>query len=118
PHLPVTPDIDREEAARLTSKYNLLAIPVIDEQGRMLGIVSVDHVIDARVEESTEEAQRCGGMEVLDAPDMETGLDERTRQGVGSIRGDARRRHWLGDLLLGCLPDPAWNAALGVEAGN
>src|SRR5437867_1360356 len=42
--LTVTADIDREEAARLISKYNLLAIPVIDDQRRMLGIVTVDDV--------------------------------------------------------------------------
>ena len=44
--LTVTADIDREEAARLISKYNLLAIPVIDDQRRMLGIVTVDDAID------------------------------------------------------------------------
>src|SRR5439155_4405703 len=81
--LTVTADIDREEAARLISKYNLLAIPVIDDQRRMLGIVTVDDVIDALVEESTEDVQRFGGMEALDAPYMEIGFVEMIRKRAG-----------------------------------
>ncbi|HUQ99224.1 MAG TPA: magnesium transporter [Gemmatimonadaceae bacterium] len=69
--LTVTAETDREEAARLISKYNLLAIPVVDDAKRMLGIVTVDDVIDALVEETTEDVQRFGGMEALDAPYME-----------------------------------------------
>jgi magnesium transporter len=83
PPLTVTADIDREEAARLISKYNLLAIPVIDDQRRMLGIVTVDDVIDALVEESTEDVQRFGGMEALDAPYMEIGFVEMIRKRAG-----------------------------------
>jgi len=47
------PDMDREEVARLISKYNLLAMPVVDQQQRLLGIVTVDDVIDALVKEET-----------------------------------------------------------------
>jgi len=83
PPLTVTVDIDREEAARLISKYNLLAITVIDENRRMLGIVTVDDVIDALVEESTEDVQRFGGMEALDAPYMEIGFVEMIRKRAG-----------------------------------
>jgi magnesium transporter len=50
----VTPLTDREEVARLISKYNLLAVPVVDEGGHVLGIVTVDDVIDAIVREQTE----------------------------------------------------------------
>ena len=83
PPLTVTADIDREEAARLISKYNLLAIPVIDDQRRMLGIVTVDDVIDALVEETTEDVQRFGGMEALDAPYMEISFIEMVRKRAG-----------------------------------
>ena len=83
PPLTVTADIDREEAARLISKYNLLSIPVVDDQRRMLGIVTVDDVIDALVEESTEDVQRFGGMEALDAPYMEIGFVEMIRKRAG-----------------------------------
>jgi magnesium transporter len=81
--LTVSPEIDREEAARLISKYNLLAIPVVDDERRMLGIVTVDDVIDALVEETTEDVQRFGGMEALDAPYMEIGFGEMIKKRAG-----------------------------------
>jgi magnesium transporter len=59
---------DREEVARLTSKYDLVAVPVIDAQGRTLGVVTFDDVIDAMVEEQTEDVQRLGAVEPLEAP--------------------------------------------------
>ena len=83
PPLTVSAETDREEAARLISKYNLLAIPVVDDQRRMLGIVTVDDVIDALMEESTEDVQRFGGMEALDAPYMEIGFVEMIRKRAG-----------------------------------
>jgi magnesium transporter len=81
--LTVSAGTDREEAARLISKYNLLAIPVVDDQRRMLGIVTVDDVIDALVEETTEDVQRFGGMEALDAPYMEIGFGEMIKKRAG-----------------------------------
>jgi len=62
--------MDREDVARLISKYDLLAVPVVDDGGHMLGIVTVDDVIDAIVKEQTEDAQKFGGMEALDEPYM------------------------------------------------
>ena len=64
PPLTVGPLMDREDVARLISKYNLLALPVVDEQDKMLGIVTVDDIIDALVSEQTEDVQKFGGMEV------------------------------------------------------
>jgi magnesium transporter len=90
PPLTVTPEIDREEAARLISKYNILAVPVVDPYHNMLGIVTVDDVIDTLVEEQTEEVQRFGGMEALDAPYMEISF-------LGMIR---KRAGWLCALFL------------------
>ena len=55
--------------ARLISKYDLLAVPVVDPNGRVLGIVTVDDVIDALVAETTEDVQKFGGMAALDEPD-------------------------------------------------
>src|ERR1700746_961745 len=52
-----TPLMDREDVARLISKYDLLAVPVVDH-GRVIGIVTVDDVIDAIVQESTEDVQK------------------------------------------------------------
>jgi magnesium transporter len=88
--LTVRPDTDREEAARLISKYNLLAVPVIDEGHHLLGIVTVDDVIDTLVEEQTEDVQRFGGMEALDAPYME----------IGFLAMIQKRAGWLCALFL------------------
>ena len=69
--LTVTPATDREDVARLISKYNVLAVPVIDEDHHLLGIVTVDDVIDALVREQTDDVQKFGGMEALDEPYIE-----------------------------------------------
>ena len=53
---------DREEAARLVIKYDLTEIPVIDEDGRLLGVITVDDIIDVIVAESTEDILKFGGI--------------------------------------------------------
>ena len=83
--------MDREEIARLISKYNLLAVPVVDESGRVIGIVTVDDVIDAIVREQTEDVQKFGGMEALDHPYLEIGFWAMIRKRAG----------WLTALFLG-----------------
>ncbi|RWA74619.1 magnesium transporter [Mesorhizobium sp.] len=65
----VTPLTDRETLAQTISKYDLLALPVVDH-GKILGIVTVDDIIDTMVEETTEDVHRFGGMEALDEPYM------------------------------------------------
>ncbi len=87
----VTPLTDREEVARLISKYNLLAVPVVDEGGHVLGIVTVDDVIDAIVREQTEDVQKFGGVEALDQPYTEIGFWAMIRKRAG----------WLTALFLG-----------------
>jgi magnesium transporter len=62
---------DREEVARVISNYDLVAVPVIDDGHRVLGVVTVDDVIDAIQEEQTEDIQKLGGMEALDEPYMQ-----------------------------------------------
>src|ERR1700726_1995353 len=68
-----TPLMDREDVARLISKYDLLAVPIVDH-GRVIGIVTVDDVIDAIVQESTEDVQKFGGMAAITEPYMEIGF--------------------------------------------
>jgi magnesium transporter len=58
----VTPETDQEEVARLVTKYNLLAIPVVDANRRLLGTITVDDVIDVIHEEATEDIQRLAGV--------------------------------------------------------
>ncbi len=89
--LSVTPTTDREEVARLISKYNLLAVPVVDDGNHVLGIVTVDDVIDAIVREQTEDVQKFGGMEALDEPYTEITFARMIRKRAG----------WLCALFLG-----------------
>jgi magnesium transporter len=79
----VTPLADREEVARLISKYDLLAVPVLDRSGHVLGIVTVDDIIDAVVAEGTEDVQKFGGTEALDEPYMEIGFGTMVRKRAG-----------------------------------
>ena len=53
---------DREKAAEAIAHYDLLAVPVLDDQGRLVGIVTYDDVIDVVVQEATEDAHRMGAV--------------------------------------------------------
>lgn len=57
----VSPDVDQEEVARLASRYGLLAIPVVNGSNKLLGIVTIDDVIDVLREEATEDILRMAG---------------------------------------------------------
>jgi magnesium transporter len=57
----VTPDVDQEHVARLVARYDLLAIPVVDEFNQLLGIVTVDDVIDVVRDEATEDFLKMVG---------------------------------------------------------
>lgn len=74
---------DREEVARITSKYDLVAVPVVDADGRLLGVVTVDDVIDAIVEESTEDVQRLGAMQPLREPYFQEGFFSIAKKRIG-----------------------------------
>lgn len=89
----VTPDTDQEEAARLISKYDLLALPVVDEGNSLLGVVTVDDIIDVLVEEGTEDAQKMGAVAPIDEPYLVAGFWEVVR----------KRVVWLVFLFLGGL---------------
>jgi magnesium transporter len=60
--LTVKADAPQEEVARLVSKYDVHAIPVVDAESRLLGIVTVDDVIDILIEEQTEDVLHLGGV--------------------------------------------------------
>lgn len=90
---PVTVDVslDQEDVAQLIRRHDLLAIPVVDASMRMMGIVTVDDILDALIEESTEDAHKFGGMEALEKPYMQIGFVEMLR----------KRGGWLSVLFLG-----------------
>ncbi len=58
----VTTHTDQEEVARMFSKYDFLALPVVDMENRMVGIVTVDDAIDVLEDEATEDMEMMGGM--------------------------------------------------------
>ncbi len=85
----VRPETDQEEVARVAARYNVLAVPVVDESNRLLGICTVDDLIDVMQDEATEDILRMvgAGDEALDNP--------------GIWRSVRSRGPWLGVALVG-----------------
>jgi magnesium transporter len=79
----VGPDTDQEEAAQLLLRYDLLALPVVDDQKRLLGVITVDDVMDVLEEEATEDIQRYGGAQPLERPYLDTPPSVITRKRIG-----------------------------------
>jgi magnesium transporter len=70
----VPPTMDQEEVARRMAKYDLNVIPVVADDGRILGIITIDDIVDVLVQEQTEDVQRIGGVEPLDVPYFQTSM--------------------------------------------
>jgi magnesium transporter len=64
----VTVDTDQEDAARLLVERDLLALPVVDNDGKLVGIITADDVADILEEEATEDIERLGGSQPLSVP--------------------------------------------------
>jgi magnesium transporter len=89
----VPDDMDQEAVAAVIAEHDLMAVPVLDEEGRLKGIVTVDDIVDVVREEATEDIQKIGGTAALDAPYLQVGILEMVRKRVG----------WLAILFLGSL---------------
>ena len=87
----ITEETDQEEVSQLLAKHDLLALPVVDHEGRMKGIVTFDDVADVVVEEATEDIQKLGGSAALAEPYLEAGLGKMV----------SKRAGWLSALFLG-----------------
>jgi magnesium transporter len=83
--------MDQEAVSRLFTQSGLIAIPVVDDENRLKGIVTVDDIVDVVQEEATEDMQKMGGTEALDAPYMTIGIWRMIR----------KRGGWLAVLFLG-----------------
>jgi magnesium transporter len=81
----------QEEALNIFRKYDRVALPVIDSNGVLVGIVTSDDMLDVAEEEATEDIQKFGGMEALDEPYMRISLFQMVR----------KRAVWLVVLFLG-----------------
>ena len=87
----VREDQDQEEVSRILAQHDLIALPVVDREGRMKGIVTVDDIVDVVQAEATEDIQKLGGMEALDQPYLEIAFGRMFR----------RRAGWLAVLFIG-----------------
>jgi magnesium transporter len=83
--------MDQEALGRLFAEHDLVAIPVVDAENRMKGVVTVDDIVDVVQEEATEDIQKIGGTEALDAPYLRTPF----------LRMCRKRGGWLAVLFLG-----------------
>ena len=81
---------DQEEAVRVMNRYDRTALPVVDSLGLLVGIVTVDDIADIAEEEFTEDVQKLGGMEALDAPYMSSPV----------LSMFKKRGGWLAGLFL------------------
>jgi magnesium transporter len=82
---------DQEQVARMLKQSGLLALPVVDEEMRMQGIVTIDDMIDVLEETATEDIQKIGGMQALDEPYISTDFFQMIK----------RRAGWLAALFIG-----------------
>ncbi len=89
--LTVPEEMDQEALSRLFAEHDFLAIPVVDAERRVKGIVTVDDIVDVVQEEATEDMQKLGGMQALDAPYLDAGF-------WGMV---GKRAGWLSALLVG-----------------
>jgi magnesium transporter len=87
----VRADLDQESVSQVIAQHDLAALPVVDDQGRMQGIVTVDDIVDVVREEATEDIQKIGGTVALEAPYLEVGL-------LAMVR---KRLPWLTVLFVG-----------------
>ena len=90
-------DMDQEEVARIVSKYNFLAVPVVDHDGSLLGIITVDDVIDVIHEEASEDIYRLAGAPGEDEEEEEVEFFPRIKASLKA------RLPWLIMAMLGGL---------------
>jgi len=76
-------DTDQEECADLMQRYDLLALPVVDENKVLLGVITIDDLVDVIQDEASEDIQRLGGAEPLDRGYLDTSILAITRKRIG-----------------------------------
>ena len=84
-------DMDQEEVSRRFAQHDLFALPVVDAEGRMKGIVTADDVLDVMHEEATEDMHKAGGTSALTKPYLQISIPTMVRKRVG----------WLAVLFVG-----------------
>ncbi|HEX2933031.1 MAG TPA: magnesium transporter [Candidatus Binatia bacterium] len=84
-------DLDQEALSKLFMRHHLLMMPIVDQEGRIKGVVNLNDIVDVVQEEATEDIQKIGGVETLDAPYLQIPL----------LRMIRKRAGWLAALFLG-----------------
>lgn len=84
-------EMDQEQISRIFQQHRFIALPVVDKEGRMQGVVTLDDILDVNQEEATEDIQKLGGQEALDAPYPEVSLPAMVK----------KRGGWLVLLFVG-----------------
>ncbi len=79
----VTAETDQEECADLMQRYDLLALPVVDENKVLLGVITIEDLVDVLQDEASEDIQRMGGVEPLDRAYLDTSIWAITRKRMG-----------------------------------
>jgi magnesium transporter len=87
----VPEEMDQEAVSQLFAEHDFLAMPVVDQSGRVKGIVTVDDIVDVVREEATEDIQKLSGMQALEVPYLESGFWHMVRKRAG----------WLSILFVG-----------------
>jgi magnesium transporter len=91
PLISVRAKAKRDEVIEAFERYDRAVLPVVNDDGEMLGIITADDILDVAEQKATEEIQRIGGMEALDLPYTQTGFWDMVR----------KRGGWLAVLFLG-----------------
>jgi len=84
-------DLDQEALSKLFMRHHLLMMPIVDAEGRIKGVVSVNDIVDVVQEEATEDIQKLGGVSTLEGPYLQVPL----------LRMIRKRAGWLAALFLG-----------------
>ena len=87
----VLPETDQEEVAKMMAKYDFYALPVLGPDRKLLGVITVDDVMDVLTQEQTEDVQKLGAVEPLDLPYFQTGFWTFVR----------KRLPWLAIIFVG-----------------
>jgi magnesium transporter len=84
-------DLDQEALSKLFMRHHLLMMPIVDAEGRIKGVVSVDDIVHVVQDDATEDIQKLGGVETLEGPYLQVPL----------LRMIRKRAGWLAALFLG-----------------
>jgi magnesium transporter len=120
----VPPELDQEEVARKLAKYDLTALPVVDQRGEMLGIITSDDILDVIDEEQNEDVQKMGAIEPIEDRYFDVSLPVFVRKRapwlfilfVGGFITTSAMQHY--DTVLAAVAQLSFYVPLLISAGG